>query len=144
MKRITSLLILTLLFCVAVPAQEDAGETFIRPGSKVYIHPMDGFETYISAAMDKKKVPLLIVADREKADFEIKGTAEMQKAGWSKTIFGSGRPAVNASIQVINIKSSVVAYSVASHKDNAWSGMKSAAEHIAKNLAKKIREDVKK
>jgi hypothetical protein len=74
---------------------------------------MDRFENYISAAFDKKKVPLYVVADRNQADFEIKGTAEVRKAGWAKTIFGTGRPAVNASIQVINIKTSIVAYSPA-------------------------------
>jgi hypothetical protein len=33
----------------------------ITPGSSVYIEPMDGFETYLAAAILKKKVPVLVV-----------------------------------------------------------------------------------
>lgn len=112
MKRLILVCILAIASIQAFAQVENNPET-IPPGSKVYIEPMDRFENYISAAFDKKKVPLYVVADRNQADFEIKGTAEVRKAGWAKTIFGTGRPAVNASIQVINIKTSIVAYSPA-------------------------------
>jgi hypothetical protein len=105
---------------------------------------MDGFENYLSAAFDKKKTPVLVVTNPELADFEIKGNASKKDAGAMKTIFGSGRPEVSASIQVINIKTSIVAYSVASHKGDAWKGYKSAAEHLAKNLKEWIEKGEKK
>jgi hypothetical protein len=122
---------------------QETNATVIPPHSTIYIHPMEGFEVYLAAAFQKKKVPLLIVADRDRADFEVTGNSEMKKAGWAKTIFGSGRAEVNASVQVINIKTGVVAYAVASHKNDAWRGYKSAAEHIAKNLRQKIERDAR-
>ena len=65
----------------------------IPPGSKVFITPIEGgFDTYLSAALVKKEVPLTVVAIKEKADFEITGIAESEKAGWAKMMFlGSGQ-----------------------------------------------------
>ena len=47
-------------------------EEKLPAGSKVYVAPMPGgFETYLIAGLHKKKVPLVVVADKTKADFEI-------------------------------------------------------------------------
>ncbi len=116
--------------------------TKISAGSKVYVNPMEsGFDTYITAALQKKKIPLVIVANREDADFEIKGSVDKQKAGWAKTIFVSPNPEIDATMQVINIKTGVVAFSNSSNKSAARRGRKGSAEHLAKNLAKKMQED---
>ncbi len=115
--------------------------TRIPANSKVFIHPMEGFETYVTAAIQKKKLPLIIVADREQADFEIKGSVEKQKASWAKTIFISPLPSIDSTMQVINVKTGVVAYSISSTKANARRGRKGSAEHLAKNLVKKMKAD---
>jgi hypothetical protein len=46
----------------------------IRSGSTVYIEPMNGYETYIAAAILKKHVPLVVVLDKEKAAYIIHST----------------------------------------------------------------------
>lgn len=38
----------------------------------VYIEPQNGFETYLAAAMAKKKVPVDVVADQTKATYVLK------------------------------------------------------------------------
>lgn len=121
--------------------------SYIPHGSKVYvsyIQGMNGFENYLVAAFKKKKVDLLVVTDRAQADFEITGYAEHQRAGWAKVIFGSGLPESEASIQVVNLKTSVVAYAVGSYKVDAFNGKKSTAEHLAKNLRQKMERDDKR
>jgi hypothetical protein len=124
-----------------------ADPSYIPHGSKVYVNPiqgLNGFENYLVAAFKKKKVDLLVVADRAQADFEITGYAAHQRAGWAKIIFGSGLPESEASIQVINLKTSVVAYAVGSYKVDAINGKKSTAEHLAKNLRQKMERDDKR
>jgi 3D (Asp-Asp-Asp) domain-containing protein len=121
--------------------------TFIPAGSKVYVNEIrgfEGFENYLVAAFKKKKVDLLVVTDRSLADFEITGYSESQKAGWAKIIFSSGLPEEEASIQVVNLRTSVVAFAVASYKVDAINGKKSTAEHLAKNLRQKMERDLKK
>lgn len=114
----------------------------IPKNSKIYINTMEnGFETYVTAAIQKKRIPVQLVASRELADFEIKGAVEKQKAGWAKTIFISPLPSIDATMQVVNVKTGVVAYSISSTKANARRGRKGSAEHLAKNLAKKMQDD---
>ena len=46
----------------------------IPSGSTVYIEPMDGYETYLSAAILKKHVPVIVVTDKDKATYIIHST----------------------------------------------------------------------
>lgn len=47
----------------------------VPAGSKVYIDAGDGFDTYLTAALQKKKVPIVVVVDKEKADYELSACA---------------------------------------------------------------------
>ena len=121
--------------------------TYIPAGSRVYvadINGLPGFENNLVAAFQKKRVDLIVVADRSQADFEINGYAENQKAGWAKIIFGHGLPESEASIQMVNLRTGVVAFAVASYKVNANNGNKSTAEHMAKNVRQKMERDEKR
>jgi hypothetical protein len=156
---------LFMLCASLAPAQEDRGRaivashastaeapvpsdpTYIPRGSKIYINEIQGFsgfENYLVAAFNKKKVDLAVVTDRSQADFEITGFADHNRAGWAKIIFGSGTPESEASIQVINLRTSVDAYAVGSYKVDAPNGRKSTAEHLARNLRQKMERDDKK
>ena len=164
MRLRIALLATVLLACAAAVAAQDRARTveashgsaaanapadpsYIPHGSKLYVNTiqgLNGFENYLVAAFKKKKVDLLVVADRAQADFEVTGYAAHQRAGWAKIIFGSGLPESEASIQVINVKTSVVAYAVGSYKVDALNGKKSTAEHLAKNLRQKMERDDKR
>jgi hypothetical protein len=121
--------------------------TYIAGGARVYvdrINGLPGFENNLVAAFQKKRVNLIVVADRSHADFEINGFAQSQKAGWAKVIFGSGLPEAEASFQMVNLRTGVVAYAVASYKVDSLNGNKSTAEHLAKNLRQKMERDEKR
>ncbi|HVS81480.1 MAG TPA: hypothetical protein VHE60_07080 [Pyrinomonadaceae bacterium] len=163
MKKLTEIgfvFVIALCAWAMVPAQEAASQdkpgtqvgnsttatsadTRIPRNSKVYIAPMDGFETYLAAAFRKKEVPLTMVTDRDQADFEITGTHEKKNAGWAKTIFVSPSPSASASMQVVNLKTKVVVYADSSHRTTANRGERSTAEKLAKYLKKKIEDDEK-
>ncbi|HEX4948319.1 MAG TPA: hypothetical protein VFZ34_16715 [Blastocatellia bacterium] len=142
MKPLSHFFSALLLVCVCTMVGI-AQDNKIPAGAIVFIEPMEGFETYLAAALEKKKVPLVVVSKREEADFEIKGVAEKQKAGWAKTIFGSGLPSASASIQIINVKSGVVAFAVAEERRDANFGQRSVAEYLAKKIGEKMRKDEK-
>jgi hypothetical protein len=56
-------------------------------GSKVYIEAADGFDTYLAAALQKKKAPVTVVTDRAQAEYELTGVSDHQKPGWAKIAF---------------------------------------------------------
>ena len=134
MKRLL-LLALTLCLSVAVSAQS----LIIPRGSKLFIEPHDGFETYLTAAMLGKKVPVMVVTDRSQADFILTATTERgDKPGWASTIFlGKAKANEDASVTIASKSGTVVwAYSV--HKYNSRHGQQSTAEAVAKHLKGKV------
>lgn len=130
MKLIFAVLTLSISPLLAI-------EGNIPVNSKIYIGPMNGFGTYIMAAMANKKVPLVIVADRDQADFEAAGDSESEKPGWARTIFlGQGRSNEQASINVVNVQTGTIVFAYAVNKVNSVRGKQSAAEACAKHLKK--------
>ena len=149
---------------VANPAQQQYPEKppddpfkarLIRRNSKIYIAPIqaeepqnlkaEGFEYYLAAALRKKNVPLVIVADRSQADFIIEGTANQKDPGWAKkVILQDFRKSTSASMTVTNLKTGVVAYADSSDRSSANRGLRSSAEKLAKYLKRKMENDEKK
>jgi hypothetical protein len=121
-----------IFLCLGVPA---IAQAHIASGSKVFIEPMQGgFNTYLQAALIKKHVPVTMVDDETKADYVIVGTAEMNKAGWAKTIFVSPKGDADASITVKDVKTGNIVYGYAVDKFSARHGQQSTAEACAKHF----------
>jgi len=107
----------------------------ITAGAKVFLEPMGGFETYLKAAMTKKKVPLQIVEDRAQAEFIITGHSESQKASTAKkVIMGNFHSNEDASINVSSVKTGDIVFAYEAHKDSSAHGQQSTAEACAKHL----------
>ena len=123
----------------------DPTGTRIPRDSKVYIAPADGFEQYLAAAFRKKSVPLLIVTDRDAADFEITATHDKEPASWARIyVWGLLQGTASASIQVVNLKTKVVAFADSSERLIALRGERSTAEKLAKYLKRRMEKDEKK
>jgi hypothetical protein len=102
------------------------------------------FENYLAAAFRKKGVRLLIVADKSQADFEINDSASSHGAGIAKKfLLGDFRKSTTASIEVVNLRTGVVAFADTSDRASANRGLRSAAEKLAKYLKKKMDADTK-
>jgi hypothetical protein len=137
------------------PPDDPFKARLIPRNSKVYIAPIrpedpdnlqaEGFESYLAAALRKKNVSLLIVADRSQADFIIEGTSDQKGPGWAKKlILQDFRKSTSASITVTNLRTGVVAYADSSDRSSANRGLRSSAEKLAKYLKKKMDDDDKK
>lgn len=140
-RQFSTILIVSAVLLGAVAA---SAQTQIVAGSKVYIEPMNGFETYLTAAFQKKKVPLVVVADKDMADYIITGNAEHQKAGWAKIVFtGNIHSDEQASISMISAKTQEVVFAYAVNKKNTMHGMQTSAEACAKHLKSSIEKQGK-
>jgi hypothetical protein len=110
--------------------------------AKVYVAPIPGgFENYIIAGLRNKKVPLTVVIDRTKADYEISGVSDSEKAGWAKMLFiGSQNSNEQASIKISNLKTGAVIFGYSVHKTNSARGKQSAGEACAKHIKQIVLE----
>jgi hypothetical protein len=107
----------------------------IRPNARVYIAPMDGFESYMAAALNKKKVQLIPVFDAAQADYIISGTSVDKKAGWAKIVFMGNIHSDNAaSITMTDKKTGAIVYAYAVDKKSTTHGQQTTAEACAKHL----------
>lgn len=115
-------------------------EESLPSGAKIYLAPMaSGFETYVAAGLEKKKVPVMVVIDREKADYEMSGVSESDRAGWAKMLFlGSQQTNETASIKIVNLKTGNIVFAYSVNKTNSVRGKQSAGEAVAKHINEKI------
>jgi len=163
MNRIIALVLLTFSAIVFAQAPQ------IKSGATVYIEPMDGYETYLAAAIAKKQVPLIVVADKDKADYIIRSTVSQRaptapavvvnntnnvnSSGGGNDAFNQGmqraaaaraaRGATSASISIIDAHSSQIVLAYAVGKAGNTNQIQSAAEACAKHLKEFIEKPEK-
>jgi hypothetical protein len=114
---------------------QDPGKSIPR-GAKVFIAQMeDGFADYLSNAIQKKKVPILVVKDKSDAQFEITGHSESVKASAAKKLIMSNfHSDEQASISIANLSSGEVVYAYSANKKSSAHGKQTTAEACAKHL----------
>jgi hypothetical protein len=112
----------------------------VESGSKVYVAPMEGgFDISLVAAIVKKQLPVVVVTDKARAEYEISGISQSDKAGWAKMLFlGTDASNEQASIKVVNLKTGEVVFGYNVKKENSARGRQSAAEACAKHLKENI------
>ncbi len=111
----------------------------IPAGSKVYIAPLNGYESFVVAAIVKKETPVVVVNSPEKADYQITGVSESVQAGWAKMLFmGSQQSNEQASIVMTNLKTGVAVWGYNVNKTNSYKGKQSSSEACAKHLKARI------
>lgn len=137
----------------------------IARGATVYIEPMDGYEIYLAAAIAKKQVPLVLVADKGKAEYIIKSTVNNSRPAQPAVVvnntnnannngndaFNQGmqraaearaaRATTSASITVIDTHSSQIVFAYAVGKAGNTNQIQSAAEASAKHLKEFIEKN---
>jgi hypothetical protein len=145
-----------------------AQSPLLKSGSAVYIEPMGGYETYLAAAMVKKHIPLVVVADKNKADYIITSSVSHQvpnrpevvvnnsnndawNQGWA---LGSQRAAerraahaalgsTSVSISIVDPRSSQIVFAYSAGKAGTDQFQKTA-EACAKSLKEFIEKAEKK
>ncbi len=139
-KRLLILLFLGMgLLAPIIKAQQ---KPVLKTGAKVFISPMpDAFDTYLRAALEKKKVPLTIVSSRETADYEISGSSETQKASTAKKIIRlNWHSSEQASISIADLKTGEVIFAYSVNKESSAHGKQSTAEACAKHIKEIIQK----
>ena len=111
----------------------------IPANSKVFLAPMGGFEDDLKAAIQSKKVPVVLVTDKDQADYEMTGTSDTEKAGAAKkVIMLNWHSNEQASITVIDHKSGEIVFAYSVNKKSSAHGKRSTAEACAKHLKEEI------
>ncbi len=135
LRRFTFFLTICFLTLFVSRLHGQSQVTF-KPGAKVFVAAMaDGFDNYLKAALEKKKVPLTIVNSKDEADFQITGTSETQKAGTAKKLLRlDWHSDEQASVSIANLKSGEIVFAYSANKQSSAHGKQSTAEACAKHI----------
>jgi hypothetical protein len=98
----------------------------IKSGATVYIEPMGGYEAYLVSAFTKKHVPLIVVADKDKAEYII-----------TSTVAANDRAATPASASIAVIDASQIVFAYAAGKEGT-NQLQKTAEDCAKHMKEVI------
>ena len=123
MKNIFALAVLMFSAVVFAHAQQ------ITHGATVYIEPMDGYEMALTSAMTEKQVPLVMVADKNKAKYVIKCTLR-------KTYNLVHFPHTSTNITVTDTKSSQIVFAYSADKGGETGTAEAFAEHLKEFIEK--------
>jgi hypothetical protein len=124
-----------LLFALSCAFAVDPAQKTIPAGAKFCVEGDQGFDTFLTAALTKKSVPVSVVDDCSKADYKVSAATQSDKASWSRVVFmGQTGSNEEASMKVTNLKTSEVVFAYSVHKRNSVHGKQSSAEACAKHL----------
>jgi hypothetical protein len=121
----------------APPSPSPSAPPRLPANAKVYVAPYDnGFETYLVAAFKKKQVPIVVLNQREGADFQIAGIADSKdpSVGRKLLYLWQTGPDEVATMSVWDLRTGTVVYAYATRKKNSAHGKQSSAESLAKHL----------
>jgi hypothetical protein len=97
-------------------------------GARVYIEPKNDFERILTASLYKEKVPVIIVKDKNEADYIIKSTISQDTGG-----ILSG---FSASIVVIDSRSSQIVFKYSDDRGGYWGVAYEFAIHLNEFIVK--------
>ncbi len=121
-----------LIFAATIFAQP------ISSGAKLYIEPMNGFESYLTAAILAKRVPVSVVPDKAKADYVAAGTFKQEtgsSSGWVSIIRPThSQTNYSASVSIIEQKTDSVIFAYSTQRSATHNASKEVAEDWAIHL----------
>ncbi len=125
MKRVLAFMLLAFSTIALAQAPQ------IKSGATVYLDPKGGFDSFLAAAIMRYNVPLVVVGDKDKAEYIIitSDIHQIEYDGWSDT---------SASITVMDARTSqiIIAFSASTKRF----GVKGIAEKCAEQLKQYMKQ----
>jgi hypothetical protein len=136
MKPQKTILSMLVGFFIVMNVQAESKKKTILPDAKVYIASMpESFDAFLKTAMEKKRVPLVIVDSRKKAAYEITGTSKTQETSTARKILHlSWHSDEHASVSITDLKSGEIVFAYSVNKKNSARGKQRTAEACAKHI----------
>jgi hypothetical protein len=120
------------------PVEAASGFSRIPQNSKLYIVPDAGFDTFLTAALTSKHVPLIVVSSPSQADYVVESTSDSEKAPIRRVIWYLGSSTEEASVRIVKVSSGDIVWAYAVNKKISRHGKQSSAEACAKHLKKVV------
>jgi hypothetical protein len=111
---------------------------------KVFISPMtESFDSFITAALIKRKVPVSIVTNEELAEYIIVGNSVAGQHKWYDTVFGNDKDRVQGTLQLIRVSDKSIIWAGSAGDKTYWfrEWRKGGQIKVAQRLADAMRKE---
>jgi hypothetical protein len=136
------LALLALAFTQAV-AQNKSGKHSLA-GKKIFIAPMKGdLHPFIAAEIVKKKLPLVVVTERKKADYILAGSFIKSDEKWHHTAFGV-TDQNQGSVRLIDLKTKTLVWAGGAGDRSLFLGgwSRGGQSKVAGRIVNKMKKDL--
>jgi hypothetical protein len=136
------LALLTLAFTQA--AAQNKSEKHSLAGAKIYIAPMKGnLHPFIATEIVKKKLPVVVVTDKKKAQYILAGSFIKGDGKWYHTAFGV-TDKNEGSIQLINVKDKTLVWAGGAGDRSLFLGgwSRGGQSKVAGRIVNKMKKDL--
>jgi hypothetical protein len=110
--------------------------------TRIFItHMENDFDTFLSAAMLAKKIPVVITMDESNAEYIVVGASAKGDNKWSDTIFGNEKDRNQGSVKIVNPTDKTIVFAASAGDKSFWFGglKKTGQKKVAERLADKIK-----
>ena len=137
---------LTLASLIAQGQTEGPTAALRGSAPRIYIPSQDGFESYLSAAIVKKRVPAVVTQNKDDAQFVLTSAVQAKEESTGSKVArclflycAGAEGSQTASVQLVNTKTQEVAWAYNVRKGSARA-YQSTAEAVAKHLKSLLEE----
>ncbi|MCI0421217.1 MAG: hypothetical protein L0312_18660 [Acidobacteria bacterium] len=112
--------------------------------SKVFITEMQGgLHSFIAPEIIKRKLPVVVVADENQADFVLVGESVKGDDKWHHTVFG-GKDKNEGAVQLIDVKTKAIVWAgEAGDRSMMWGGWKRGGQRkVADRIVNQMGKDL--
>src|SRR5215510_6636310 len=136
------LALLTLAFTQAVAQNKSVKHSLA--GAKIYIAPMKGnLHPFIATEIVKKKLPLVVVTEKKKADYILAGSFIKSDEKWHHTAFGV-TDQNEGSVRLINLKNQTLVWAGGAGDRSLFLGgwNRGGQSKVAGRIVNKMKKDL--
>jgi len=136
------LALLALAFTQAVA--QNKSENHSLAGAKIFIAPMQGdLHPFIAAEIVKKKLPVVVVTEKEKAEYILAGSFIKGDGKWYRTVFGV-TDKNEGGVQLLNVKDKTLVWAGGAGDRSLFLGVWSQGgqSKVADRIVNKMRKDL--
>ena len=136
------LALLALAFTQAVAQNKVAPPSLA--GAKIFIEPMQGdLHPFIAAEIVKKKLPLVVVTEKKKADYILAGSFIKSDEKWHHTAFGV-TDQNEGSVRLINVKKKTLVWAGGAGDRSLFLGgwSRGGQSKVAGRIVNKMKKDL--
>ena len=136
------LALLALAFTQAVA--QNKSEKHSLAGKKIFIARMQGdLHPFIAAEIVKKKLPIVVVTEKENAEYILDGTYVKGDGKWYRTVFGV-MDKNEGSVQLINVKDKTMVWACGAGDRSMFLGgwNQGGQSKVADRIINKMKKDL--